>query len=319
MDNWNLRYIQLHITVQWQEDGIVPVHKESAFRGSMGEYLLRQNCIADRKCEACSFEEDCIVRKIFYAKYKIVPPAVQTESAGFVMYCPDTRKQIRAGDRTTLELTLFGNVILYFSQILSALYAAGYHGIFSSQSKYEIKKITTRQGAEILQGNDIHMEQYNYEYLRDYITERMEALGYSPMQYEYQSLSPKPVLRLCFDSPAVLKYKNDLMKEFDEDTVTGVLNSIVRKVKMYLNYEGIPSPDYIVRADDYQYLAAQSQYITYFRHASTEKERQPLRGVTGSIDLKIQSAELLEYMLAGELLQIGKSTKFGMGKYHILW
>ena len=42
-----------------------------------------------------------------------------------------------------------------------------------------------------------------------------------------------------------------------------------------------------------------------------------LRGISGKVVLSEMSEECLDYLLAGELLNIGKNTSFGFGKYRI--
>lgn len=52
-----VRYVKLHFKIMFLDDGTLPVNKVSALRGGMGEMLLRANCIRDRQCSVCDFEE----------------------------------------------------------------------------------------------------------------------------------------------------------------------------------------------------------------------------------------------------------------------
>ena len=40
-------------------------------KGLLGQMLLEQNCIRNRKCESCDFEKECLVRRTIYSKYDI--------------------------------------------------------------------------------------------------------------------------------------------------------------------------------------------------------------------------------------------------------
>ena len=42
-----------------------------------------------------------------------------------------------------------------------------------------------------------------------------------------------------------------------------------------------------------------------------------LKGIVGKADLTGISEEWLDLLLAGEVVQIGKNTSFGFGKYHL--
>ena len=66
-DALNIRYVKLHFEIKFLEDTIMPKNKTSALRGGMGEMLLQANCIMDRDCEHCDFDNECIVRRIMYS------------------------------------------------------------------------------------------------------------------------------------------------------------------------------------------------------------------------------------------------------------
>ena len=91
---WDIRYVKLHFQCRVTEKCQMPVNKTSALRGGMGEMLLSEHCIypADRKCADCSFETECLVRRIMYSKFDIRPEFVTTgESIGYVISCEDYR------------------------------------------------------------------------------------------------------------------------------------------------------------------------------------------------------------------------------------
>ena len=58
-----IRYVKLHFQIRFVEMTRLPVNKVSAIRGGIGEMLLRANCIRDRNCAECDFEQECIVRR----------------------------------------------------------------------------------------------------------------------------------------------------------------------------------------------------------------------------------------------------------------
>ena len=108
---WDIRYVKLHFQCRVTEKCQMPVNKTSALRGGMGEMLLSEHCIypADRKCADCSFETECLVRRIMYSKFDIRPEFVTTgESIGYVISCEDYRTTLEEGD--TLN---FGGLLGY--------------------------------------------------------------------------------------------------------------------------------------------------------------------------------------------------------------
>ncbi len=54
-----------------------------------------------------------------------------------------------------------------------------------------------------------------------------------------------------------------------------------------------------------------------YRYSSTHNAQTGLKGITGSMVFEDISEELLPYLVAGELLHIGKNSSFGFGKYRL--
>ena len=53
------------------------------------------------------------------------------------------------------------------------------------------------------------------------------------------------------------------------------------------------------------------------RYSSTQDSKVKLRGMVGEVRFEDISGEYLPYVLAGELLHIGKNTSFGFGRYTV--
>ena len=82
----NILYIKLKFCLVFPEGAVLPRQKVSALRGGMGEMLLRQNCVSDRNCGACRFEEACIVRSTMYTRMKRKPPFVTGTTASGIFW-----------------------------------------------------------------------------------------------------------------------------------------------------------------------------------------------------------------------------------------
>ena len=114
-----IRYIKLHFCLEILCDGRLPRYKSSALRGGMGQMLLMSNCIRDKNCENCDFEEDCLVRRMMYPKMTIRPKFMtQQDSEGYVLECENKDEFFSSGDKLEFNLLLFGRTIVYFFQFL---------------------------------------------------------------------------------------------------------------------------------------------------------------------------------------------------------
>ena len=54
------------------------------------------------------------------------------------------------------------------------------------------------------------------------------------------------------------------------------------------------------------------------RYSTTHQDAMTLRGILGEIYMEGLTLEQQKMLLAGEILHVGKNTKFGFGKYILL-
>ena len=301
-----IRFSQLHITVQFTGQAKLPRDKESAIRGGMGQCLMAQNCIQGGMCERCSFQPECIVQKIMYAPYQIKPDYVTKESMGYTLYCFDKRTEVEKGDLVTWTITLFGYTLLYFSQILNALHELGQRGLGKDHAKYQIVDIRNRKGRSILAEQRIFMKEYLIETLEDYVEERLA-------EWEDDS----PAIRIWLQSPFCSKYRCAFINSIDEDSAQGIINAMTRRFHMLMLYEGISAEEVCYGAGDYLFLGGNARQVQVKRYSNVQDSKMELRGITGYLDLKVCRRELLAVILAGELTQVGKNTRFGFGVYRV--
>lgn len=113
---------------------------------------MRSNCIRDRNCAECDFEQECIVRRTMYSKFDRKPAFVNTgDSVGYVLECENYEEIFKAEDLMNFQLILFGKTIVYFSQFLQAIYQLGSAGIGKEHSRYRLISIRNTIGKEIME------------------------------------------------------------------------------------------------------------------------------------------------------------------------
>lgn len=302
---FSTRYIKLHFTLLFPENCKVPKYKVSAIRGGMGEMLLRANCIRDRKCEACDFVSECIVQRTMYSKFEYKPEYVTTgESIGYVLECEDYREELAAGDVVSFNLILFGKTIVYFSQYMQALYSLGVQGLGKEQANFVIVSVTNSLGEELLEDGNIYMPRYQVMRIADYVVYRKKQLLSHSMKNEIR-----------FQTPLTLKFQGKFLNEFQMEPM---FRGIVRRLYMLSCFEGnevdITEYDY----DKLPQIQGQEKYfVSVPRFSNRQNAKMFLKGIEGKIFVDRISEEQLEFLLAGELIHIGKNTSFGFGRYHI--
>lgn len=304
-DFLNIRYVKLHFTVAFVEDTECPKYKASALRGGMGEMLLRINCIRDRECEKCDFESECLVQRIMRSKMEIQPEFMSAgDSVGYVVECEDYHTHFSAGDTMSFQVLLFGKTVVYFGQILDAFYRLGLYGIGKNHSKYDIISVTNTKKKSILIGNDIHMDNYTTMTIRDYVV------------YRKRDLESGGEHSIKFQSPLSVKYKGVFIDHFD---VEAVIEATKRRIYILDCFEGIICDTHSMYEGVIPKIAAEEHHkVEVPRYSNRKDEKMVLRGIEGMLSISEISEELLDILIAGELIHIGKNTSFGFGRYRIM-
>lgn len=312
-----IRYISLHYTVMLCQDCTLPEKKTSAIRGGFGEMLLRANCISDRDCDHCSFYEECLVPRIFYSKYKEqFRPAFandQKESMGYILECSDERTKYSEGDTMEFTMTLFGKTAVYFSCITQSFFALGQNGLGKDKAKFVITSIRNTANKNILDPEtaSIYMKNYQIETLSTYIEMRKNQLIESAKIENKEKQS----YRIYFDTPLCLKHQKEFLHEFD---ISAIIKNLQRRIYMYNAYEECDQLDFYNQELSLpKTLDSKCFHEKVRRYSSRHNEKMEFSGIVGYLDIQNVSEEVLEILLAGEILHLGKNTRFGFGKIRI--
>lgn len=302
-EKFNIRYSKVHMIFEFEEDTEMPENKVSAIRGGMGEMLLRQYCLSDRNCEKCRFKDDCTVPRVFYHPLKIKPEYVtKGESLGYIIECENRQTIFEEGDSLEVTVILFGNVIIYFSQILQALYMLGIYGIGKEKSRFHIAGIFNEKRQQILEGRAINNNKLIINTLEKYI------------QYILKKSNDSDRRILKFYSPLSQKYRGQWLNRFDAQALT---EAAMRRVYLLNCMEGNDIGK-IYLESEFPQVEEQKVYHTQIdRYSNTHKSHIALHGIKGECVLENVTDEVLEYLIAGQLVHIGKNTSMGFGRYVI--
>lgn len=302
-EKFDIRYSKIHLTFEFAEDTKMPENKVSAIRGGMGEMMLKQYCLSDRKCNDCKFKEDCTVPRIFYHPLKIKPEYVTSgESLGYIIECENKQIIFNEGDKLKVNIILFGNVIIYFSQILQALYMLGMNGIGKEKSRFDIVGIFNEKRQPILEDGAINNNKIIINTLSNYI------------EYELKRLNCSDRKKLRFYSPLSQKFRGQWLSKFDGQAL---IEAAMRRIYLLNCMEGNDIGK-IYLESEFPYIEEQEVYHTKIdRYSNTHKSHIALHGIRGECILENITDESLEYLIAGQLVHIGKNTSMGFGRYVI--
>lgn len=313
MENLQIRYIKLHFTLVIMEDGRLPKSKTSALRGGMGHALLTTNCIRDEKCEVCDFSEDCLVQRMMYPEMKIRPEFMKTkDSEGFVFECEDTREYFEAGDELEFNLMLIGRTIVYFNQYLQAFYYFGMQGMGAEHVRFQIAKVSNTLGETLVEGSSVYKERLTIMHVSDYVRYRFSS-------GEIKRMLDADRCRMVFQSPLSLKFQGKMQEDFRPDALFA---AIERRVYILNCYEGLSEEGENIERPAEEHLPIVEKEkawpVKMKRYSGTQNSKVTFSGIRGWCDLRGLDESMLQLLLAGELLHIGKNTSFGFGKYTLV-
>lgn len=303
-DALNIRYVDLKFVIKFDENCRMPEHKTSALRGGMGQMLLKQNCIHDENCERCDFENECLVRRMMYAKYEIQPPfASRGDSMGYVMECDSKKEYFRKGECLEFHLLLYGKLIVYFSQFLQAFYMLGQTGLGKEHARYRILYVENENGERVVDGTQVYLQRLGVRTIGEYVMERKNALAQAGCRNE-----------ITFVTPVTLKYEGEFLKEFHAQAI---VRSVLRRIYCFDCFEGLDIPLMELEEELPEIVNQEVTFESQLRFSSTMGKKMSLKGIRGSVIFDYLPEELLLALLAGEKLHIGKNTSFGFGKYEV--
>lgn len=302
----DIRYVKLRISIVFTKQAKLPKYKVSTLRGGIGEMLLRTNCVRDRNCESCGFRSECIVQRIFYGKFDKKPDFVTTgESIGYVLECENSQEKFEKGETMEFQMLLFGKLIVYFGQLMQALYQMGLYGIGKEKATFQIHSVYNTAGEVLMDQNNVYMEQYQIQTVGDYVHSRLS-------QFRTEG---KGIYSMQFDTPLTLKFQGEFLREFHMEAL---LRAVKRRVFMLDCFENLEGEDYYRSKCQIPQMIEQKAYPRSVKRVSFRKNRKLiLMGIEGTLVFSNVEVETLELLLAGELIHIGKNTSFGFGKYKL--
>ena len=308
----SVSFMKLRFTLQMLENAHLPRYKNSALRGGMGQMLLSGNCILDRRCgnrQTCPYDEECVVRRLMYAKYKIQPPfATEGDSIGYSVFCPDYREEFYAGDELYFELTLFGRLLVHLNPILQSFHALGQTGLGAGHARFRILSVENNQRVPILDGRNVYLSRYVPETLENYVLRRLPYISDD--------------LTIHFRTPVSLKHNGGFLDHFEPEVI---LAACARRLYMLDCFEEIDLPMVAVGNSDSDreqpglpvpILSSETPIHSVIpRYSSTQESRIKLHGIRGEVHFSNVCEEARILLVAGEVMQIGKNVSMGFGKY----
>lgn len=314
----NIPYVKLHFIAQVLEDCFLPKNKTSALRGGVGQMMIRQNCIqpemnrTNEDCINCSCKEECLVQRFLYTPVSITPSfSAEKLSMGYLFECENYYEEFHEGDTFEFHVTLFGKSRVYFNLLLQAVWALGANGLGKGRGLFTIIEILNSRKESLLLNNPYGMqiikERYYPETFAGYAQFRMKQLEKRGSR-----------MMLKFQTETAIKYQKQMMTRFNMEAI---ISNLARRVYLFNCFEGVEMnmEDLIEEMlEDLPKIRYQKVYdIQVKRFSSRQMSSMRLDGIKGEVWLDRLPSRILPYLLAGEVMHIGKNISFGFGRYRV--
>lgn len=322
-------------------DTLLPAFLGSTLRGSFGHALKAIACsVRHQDCRRCLLAEACQYPLVFE------PSALPTDGdtvkqqdplrpfvfqpplpavSGAALTTANARRAWRekhipvmAGTQLSFGLTLFGSAaIARLPYIIYAVELMARHGLGASLAPFELEEVLAvdERGESLViyapqqtgpQATRVVPHKQRITTLRELVAQRL------------MQLDIRDSLTLFFITPAWIEISKEMLESVDCEQLCKRLSW--RMAQLFELYGDAPLPydhrDLIAKAATVRTESERLWTHRFERYSNRRRDKTPMQGFLGEITYRGAALEeLLPFVVAGEFLQLGKETAFGLGRY----
>ena len=282
----NFQFSTIRYTFEAVNDFETPYFLGSTFRGILGKKLKKMVCIKPfEECKKCEFRNTCPYTVIFETEHLLNKPSK------YIMRPPFERKKVMPGDKLFLEITLLGDTSNYWEFITGSY--SGVHNI-GKERYIKLKEVEF-----------LHPFENKYHPVKSFIP-RFEAINF------FELRTGKEIIEIRM-YPSSIKVKGKVIKfsDFDKDILVKAIVSRIANIA--LNY-GIKNEKIYINKDMFDLINPELRPSPLKRWSNRKKRHMLIPAFEGKFSLKGDLSEVYPYLNILEIINIGKSVSFGLGK-----
>ena len=185
-------------------------------------------------------------------------------------------------------------------------------GMGAEHVRFQIAKVSNTLGETLVEGSSVYKERLTIMHVSDYVRYRFSS-------GEIKRMLDADRCRMVFQSPLSLKFQGKMQEDFRPDALFA---AIERRVYILNCYEGLSEEGENIERPAEEHLPIVEKEkawpVKMKRYSGTQNSKVTFSGIRGWCDLRGLDESMLQLLLAGELLHIGKNTSFGFGKYTLV-
>jgi len=295
---------------------IMPSYKGATIRGAFGTIFRRIACATKMKeCNSCVLKGNCAYAYIFETS----PPAEtkvlsknESVSRPFVIEPPLEKKtDYMNGETFSFELVLIGRAIAYLPYFILAFKELGEIGIGKLRNPFVLERFVAIQPFS-------GMEKEIYSRVSDKVL-NIDLTVSGKDAAESTLRDPQKQVNINFLTMTRIKHNDMFVRRIEFHVLIRAL--LRRFSSLYYFHHGeelkADFTQLVEKASTVNIAASKTEWVDWERYSQRQGARLNMGGVVGQVSYYGDIDEFLPILRLGEIVHVGKSCTFGMGKYQM--
>ncbi|NPA52457.1 MAG: CRISPR system precrRNA processing endoribonuclease RAMP protein Cas6 [Aquificae bacterium] len=286
----NFEFSTIKYKFEALNDFETPYFLGSAFRGILGKRLKKTVCIKPfENCLSCEFKKTCPYTVIFETE------TILNQPSRYVMRPPFEKRNLKEKDNLELEITLLGETTNYWEFITAS---------FSS-----VLNIGKERYLKLKDVYFYHPFEKKYYPIKGFIP-KFEAKDFLKENPNGDTIN----IRLF---PTSIKIQKNFLK-FSDFNKELFLKAVISRVSKVAYTYGEKAGKIFIDKDSFEITKKELRPSPLKRWSNRKKTLMTIPAFEGEIQIKGDLSSIYPYLKMVELINIGKSVSFGLGKLKLL-
>jgi hypothetical protein len=218
---------------------------------------------------------------------------------------PSSKNEYKKGEVLEFSITIFGEYIRYMPYFIYSFELMGKLGFGEKRHKFQLREVKDFYSSQsVYQGEKLYSSNITEKSVQDY------ANFINKKNYHNHLMQ----FNLDFQTPARFVEDKKIVHEL---TPSILLDSIIRRYKIMHQFYGSFVESDLELGNLQLEQSKQQRYKSWKRYSNRQGKTLEQGGVTGSYSISLTEPKLALFLYCMEILHIGKSTTFGLGKVRL--
>lgn len=283
----------------------------STLRGALISSLNKIVCVQTqmKDCEDCMVKENCVFALLFKSfptqDDRLFNSSIRSIPRPYTLFIPpDTGKEFSPRDKLVFKLILFGEANDFLGHIILALKRLEEVGIGKGRGKFVLEKILSKDDTVVYRRGEDKIYTNNTLHC---------GVDFNDIKRKADQID------IHFITPCRIKHDRSYrdILEFHH-----LIRSLCRRISVLSAYycNTLVSWDFDALIQKAEQVVIKSQGFEWMdkkRYSSRQDQLLKIGGVVGRVVYEGELTPFIPVLRLGEVIQAGKNTTFGLGRYRI--